>query len=451
MSPAWRLSFKSLARNRRRAALTAAAIGVGAAGLLLLFGFILGIEQHLRVTHIYALRTGHLLIYKEGGLERHLVKPETYTFSREEQARLAAALAADPNVERSHFTLVAAGLVSNGCQSFPFRGFGVEPDALRWSLARPELRTVAPRLSEFTRGSGPWASSVEGAVALTDGLAELLRKSRVHEEVASAAPVAFEVLDCKAPDVKERIAGDANIQLLSRTFSGAFAALDAQVVGHLTTGLSDYEEDTVLVPLETLQQMYDTDRATSASVYLRDAGDIGRQAAAWEARLRGAGLRVMVYPWNDAQVSPTYAGTRQFLRVLGGVLLVVMALLVGLSIANSVSMSVLERSRELGTLRAVGFTARRLLGLLIRETLILAGLAGAGGLLAGSLLAFLLSSLGIRFRLPGLASGMLLRIAVMPEVLLLIAATTATVAVLATFVAARRYLRRPILSLLHPE
>ncbi len=103
--------------------------------------------------------------------------------------------------------------------------------------------------------------------------------------------------------------------------------------------------------------------------------------------------------------------------MLGTVLLAVMAILVGLSIASSVSMSVLERSRELGPLRSVGFTARRLLGLLVRETLLLAGFAGAGGLMAGSLLALLLSSLGIRFRLPGLASGMLLRIAVTPEVL----------------------------------
>jgi hypothetical protein len=53
--------------------------------------------------------------------------------------------------------------------------------------------------------------------------------------VAFAEPVAFEVLDCKPPDVKERFAADANLQLLSRTFSGAFAALDSQVVGHLAT------------------------------------------------------------------------------------------------------------------------------------------------------------------------------------------------------------------------
>jgi hypothetical protein len=114
---------------------------------------------------------------------------------------------------------------------------------------------------------------------------------------------------------------------------------------------------------------------------------------------------------------PTYAGTRQFLWVLGTVLLAVMAILVGLAIASTVSMSVPERSWELGPLRSVGFTARWLLGLLVRETLLLAGFAGAGGLMAGSLLALLLSSLGIRFRLPGLASGMLLRIAVTPEVL----------------------------------
>jgi ABC-type antimicrobial peptide transport system permease subunit len=61
----------------------------------------------------------------------------------------------------------------------------------------------------------------------------------------------------------------------------------------------------------------------------------------------------------------------------------------GLGMLNTMLMSVLERTREIGVLRAVGWRGRRVLGMIIRESLVLGAVGGVCGLLVGQGLAAL--------------------------------------------------------------
>lgn len=71
----------------------------------------------------------------------------------------------------------------------------------------------------------------------------------------------------------------------------------------------------------------------------------------------------------------------------------ILAMLVGgIVVANTMIMSIFERTREIGTLRAVGWGARRILGQILQESLYLCTVAGIVGALFGVLL---LSGLGL--------------------------------------------------------
>jgi putative ABC transport system permease protein len=60
------------------------------------------------------------------------------------------------------------------------------------------------------------------------------------------------------------------------------------------------------------------------------------------------------------------------------------ALIVGaIAVANTVMMSVFERTREFGVIRAVGARPRFLFGLVLSESLLLALAGAAGGILVG--------------------------------------------------------------------
>ena len=61
-----------------------------------------------------------------------------------------------------------------------------------------------------------------------------------------------------------------------------------------------------------------------------------------------------------------------------------MALAIGcLSVLNTMAMGVEERTREIGILAAIGWTRGRILGLILSEGFLLAGLGGLAGILLG--------------------------------------------------------------------
>ena len=58
-------------------------------------------------------------------------------------------------------------------------------------------------------------------------------------------------------------------------------------------------------------------------------------------------------------------------------------LLGGLGVMNTMLMAVLERTREIGVLRALGWRRRSVLGLIVRESVLVGILGGISGILMG--------------------------------------------------------------------
>ena len=85
------------------------------------------------------------------------------------------------------------------------------------------------------------------------------------------------------------------------------------------------------------------------------------------------------------------------LTVLGYTALVMLMLL---GVANTMLMSVLERTREVGTMMAVGLTRGSVLSLFLLEALVLGALGAGGGFLLMNVLTFALAAKGIHFKPP---------------------------------------------------
>jgi putative ABC transport system permease protein len=226
------------------------------------------------------------------------------------------------------------------------------------------------------------------------------------------------------------------------------AAADGEIVNLFTTGLTDLETDAVATSLTALQRFYDTEQVTYASVFLRSEPTPGQLAEAAHRlgdKLAAAGLSIEVHPWNDPELAPAYVGGMQFLRILGIVALAIMALLVALTLINNVALSVAERAREIGALRAMGFTTRQALGLQLRELVLLVVLAQLAGLGLTALVSGAVRVFPVDFHVPGLWGTILLRIEPSPVAVAASMAVLFVVALTACYVAARLQLeRRPI-------
>jgi putative ABC transport system permease protein len=77
------------------------------------------------------------------------------------------------------------------------------------------------------------------------------------------------------------------------------------------------------------------------------------------------------------------------------VMLVILFILIVVGIVNSMSMSVLERTGELGTLRAVGMRRATLIRMVVAEGVCIAGIAGAAALVISTPIALYLGTVGI--------------------------------------------------------
>jgi len=128
-----------------------------------------------------------------------------------------------------------------------------------------------------------------------------------------------------------------------------------------------------VMPLATAQRLFRR-KGSVDRVEILAKGDVADAAR----RLREAlGPDYVVRPPPQSNSFLDEAMTR--LRALLGV--GVVALLVGLFIIyNSVAISVVERVREIGTLRAIGATRRQIFGVILLEWAILGGVGSAGGL-----------------------------------------------------------------------
>lgn len=450
MKGAWKLALRGLGRNRRRSLATGAAIALGYAGLVLLGGYILSVNDYLRTVAIYIQNSGHLSIYRKDGLELHKVRPLPYSLSADELAAVMRVLETEPDVELSVPYLLGTGMVGNGCKSVPFTARGVDPSLERRVRTHPAVLATAPALTQPLRGvdlaSRP---ELEYPLALSTGLARILGKPSVLGELTPGAAEPAQLLrDCQSAEAARRIASDASVQLAGSGDVGGFSALEGDMVSIISTGLTTTEDSSVVMPLRALQELYGTERVTYVAVYLKEASRIAARAKELETKLKAQGLDVSVHAFTDPAVNPFYMGTVGFLTVMAGFMAIVVFAVVALSILNSMTLGIIERTRELGTLRSLGFTRGQLLGLFVREGVALTALGVGAGLVLALVTGGLVNLRDIRVTPPGVPGSMQLLLTPNPALCVGLALVLGALALLATVIATRRRTRENIAHLM---
>lgn len=376
-----RLALRNVLRQKRRTFLTLLVLVAGYVALALAGGFM---AQTFRGLADGAIRggIGHLQVLPAGAdagdegqsLEHALADGEG----------LAARLRQDPAVVDVLPRIQFMGLASNGSRSVAFLGTAV--DAVR----EPRFMAIAERLSDGAKAPGGAGSRWLGAdpaareVILGIGLARTLGVG----------------------------VGDS-ITLMSTTVDGALNAVDVEVAGLEDLGLKELDDRSLCVSLDTGGALVSAGPARSRlSVVLRRPGDAGIEAR----RLAGlAGGGAEARPWYE--LASFYRQVKLLYLAIFGFMGLVLAIVVLLGTANTLLMSVMERLRELGTLRAVGMRPGRLVALLQWEGAIL-GLGGSlGGLVVTLLLRAVLNALHVQMPAPpGVSHGYELNIQLVPVV-----------------------------------
>lgn len=355
------LASRNLARHRRRTALGLGAIGFGVVALMLAGGFAEWMQWAEREATIYA-KLGHIQIVKKGYYERGVADP--YAFLIEESSIPLEEVRQVPHVKVVTPRLVFSGLLSKGETTVSFLGEAVEPATEAEVSRELSVRRGEPLSPEDPRG-----------IVLGKGLAESL----------GAEP------------------GDTLV-LLGTTEGGSISAVEGRVRGIFVTAVKAYDDVALRVPLALGRELVKAEGAHKLIVLLDRTENTEAALAALRARLPEAASGLQYIPWIDLadfykKVVELFSSQTNFIRAIIAVIIV-------LSISNTLVMSVVERTGEIGTLMAVGFRRRKVMRLFVGEGLLLGVLGGAAGTLVGLILAGLVSLVGIPMPpAPGMSEG----------------------------------------------
>jgi putative ABC transport system permease protein len=168
----------------------------------------------------------------------------------------------------------------------------------------------------------------------------------------------------------------------------------ATVAGIFFYGYPAIDDNVVYLDMTTASRLLRfSDEATKLVVRLKDGNDPQAVLPDLQARLAGTGNKA--YPWErfaEVVVSAVTADGSSF-----GFMFVIIYILIIIGIRNSMSMSVEERTSEIGTLRAVGMKKRHIILLFLAESVCVAGVAIVISLVAGGVIAALLQFVGFDF------------------------------------------------------
>jgi putative ABC transport system permease protein len=328
--------------------MTLLAIIAGVVGLILSGGFVHDIFTQLGEVLIHS-QSGHLQVTRPGYFERGARSPEKFLIA--DAAQVRARIQAVPGVADVMGRLYFSGLINNGRTDLPMLCEGIEPGR------------------EAKMGSG-----------LTITAGRKLEERDVHGMLLGHDLARALKLE----------PGDWS-NLVVNTPEGAINSLEFQVVGTFRTFSKDYDARAVRIPLAAAQDLMATPGINTLVVALHHTDDT----------LHVAGTLARLFPQTQLEVktwlqlNDFYAKTVEMYDAQFGVLRFIILLMVLLSVANSVNMSVFERVGEFGTMMALGNRSRRVMALILMENTLI-GLAGASlGVMIGALLALVISAIGI--------------------------------------------------------
>jgi putative ABC transport system permease protein len=190
----------------------------------------------------------------------------------------------------------------------------------------------------------------------------------------------------------------ARLQLSSATETGQVNAVDATVSGLMAAGLRELDNRYVSLPLSLAQRLLDTTGINAVTVRLGRDVDAKRFIAEFLEAANKRGLKLEAATWKEHPRSELYRRSMSVFNLFRLFIVVVVLVISGMSVFNTIVKTVAERTREIGTLRALGFRRNDIVRLFSLEATLLAALSCLIGVCLSLALTVVVNGSGIRYR-----------------------------------------------------
>lgn len=350
---------RSVSRQYRRSLFGISAVTFGVVALILAAGFIEWIFWATREGNIQN-GLGHIHVMRPGYLEGGHADPWKYLLPQDTPVR--EALGSFPAVRAVAPRLAFNGLISHADVTLTFVGDGVNPEPER-EVSRTLTIVTGQNLSiDYPKG-----------ILVGAGLAANLGVTL----------------------------GDT-VVLLTNTATGSMNGVEVFVRGLFNTVSKAYDDSALRMTLPIAQELMRVSGAHRWILVLDNTEQVPQATLALKQHFSRSGLEFV--PWYD--MADFYTKTVALLSAQIGVVKLIIAIIIVLSISNTMMISVMERTSEIGTCMAIGRSRRQILRQFVYEGLTIGLLGGILGVSLGWLLATSISMVGIPMPPPpGMSQG----------------------------------------------
>ena len=344
-----KIALRNIFRQKRRTILTALAMIAGFTLSSLFIGLSDGAYGNI-ITMFTRNRIGHIQVHREGYLD----KPSLYE-TIDDYPSVGETIQSTTGVEAWTPRVYAAGLGSVGEKSTAVQVIGVD-------VAR---ETQATRFDQKMIEGSVLAETASHEAVIGKGLAKIL-----------SGTVGSEIV------------------IFSQGADGSLANDVYKIVGIAESGDDVTDRVACYLHIEDAQELFVLEgRIHEIVVIISNINQVSKVTDAIKARLNNSTLDVA--PWQV--VAKSFYRAMKVDQQGDAIARWVIMLIVAIGVLNTVLMSVLERTREYGVLKAVGTKPTQIFWLVICEVVIIAIGSIAVGALLGVLANYLLSIYGITY------------------------------------------------------
>ena len=465
MSLLLKIAFRNMLRNLRRSLMTGSAVAAGALALLLFGGFAAYIFAGLETNNVQ--RIGHLTVFRAGYFLLGAGNPAAYGIDhyREVMQLIEHDAVLGPMINVITPTQSLVGIAGNFSGSVEasktFLGTGLIPSdrerMRRWDEFRASAGYVPDRrMSDGDPSRGLIGVGLARVLGLCGPLGlggcPPLPAARPPTDQASPPPN-HELSELAARD----LAGDRQesavpqVDLLAATAGGAPNVVRLAVGGAESQGVKELDDNFVAMPLGLAQQLVygrGEHKATGIVLQLRRSEDLPAARARLVTLFRQNHLDLDVRDFGE--LSPFYGQVVKMFSSIFLFIALVMGVIVLFAVVNTMTMNVMERTNEVGTIRALGVRRAGIRAQFTVEGVLIGAIGATVGALLACAIAALVNYAGLTWVPPGNASAVPLRLDVVGRPLLVGGAWLglAIVTTLAALLPARRAARLPVVDAL---
>ena len=435
------LALRNLLRNRRRSLATLLAMTLGLVAVLLFGGFIRDITYQLQSD--YVQRTGHFQIQRKGYFRYGTGNPAVYGIAAYQEilSSLKSDVGLAPMLAVATPTLQFGGIAGNfaaGVSRTVYASGVVVDDQTRMEEWNDYHRRVL-RQHLALSGTGPDGAVIGTGVARVLGLCAALGVSdcAVPKEATASAgaalPEDIASLSASSESAFPVSAGasEPRIEILASNARGAPNVTAVSVVRAEFQGVKELDDVYVGLHLAKAQRLIfgnGPPQVTAIAVQLFHTAQMPEARARLETILREAkrdDLEVIDYE----TLNPFYGQTLSMFAAIFGFVSILIGAVVLFTIGNTMSMTVVERTVEIGTVRALGLRRGGVRRMFFAEGIVLGSVGCVIGIIASMLLAWLVNALGLTWTPPARIEPAPFAVRVAGEYLMIISAALGLVVV----------------------